>query len=809
MLPAQNGPKPLRLVPKPHELRRTDGSTSVTGDWRIRLDPASADDAFAAGLLAEEAAGSLGARLTTAPLTADDGGTTNVIDLREAAAADDDPPLFRTQGYRLSIAPGRITVSAPTAQGRYYGVQTLRQIMRGADHEGLPNAEIVDHPVLEWRGVSDDISRGQVSTISDFRKTIRQLAFYKKNLYQPYIEDMFEFETNPDIGRGRGPITKAELRQMVEEGRRHHVTITPIFETLGHQDRLLSIPEIRPLAEMTDPSVRPWSFAAANPKSRAFVKKLMDEIAELTPGPFFHIGGDEVYDIGKGQSKALVEKEGRAIAQARYFKEMADHLRGKHGLRTLMYGDMLHNTPEAFKELPPDAILIDWHYSGTTYPTVAKMKEAGVRDFFVSPGLWSWSTFYPPHRRGFWNIGSFVAVGKKEGAMGCITSSWGDRGAENLRENNMTGFAYSAATCWEQDTPNHDEFMRRYVAVHYGVDSGELTAVEMTLALQTFPERNFIHDVYHAPMKLNERPAAWLERMDTLRADMERVRRQIAQARPTVRYEADHLDSLDHAAKRFLYIADRDTGFTRVARLLGRKRSGELPAGAQEEIRAILTSIRDQSLDIAAEYPRLWLRSNKYPMLQDVMARLNAQTSATQEFLVRLDAGELVRAPEPRGTFMWHPDDADPFTTTAEGMTYFMRVIDVRKPVAGIEIHAWGDDRVTLFLQGERPGRRVGGSGFNDVACEWIESPGLRKGENLVAMAVENKFGPGVAICTIDIRYKDGTTETISGDAKWRAMRTDKEVPRDWHTRKPSGREWKPVRVLGGVPLAPWTQMDW
>ena len=119
---------------------------------------------------------------------------------------------------------------------------------------------IMDYPALEWRGVSDDMSRGQVSTIEDFKSIIRQLAFYKKNLYLPYIEDMYSFNADPNIGKDRGAITKSEMEQMVLEAKKNHIVLCPVFESLGHQDRLLSLPENRKYAEIQEPDKAPVLF---------------------------------------------------------------------------------------------------------------------------------------------------------------------------------------------------------------------------------------------------------------------------------------------------------------------------------------------------------------------------------------------------------------------------------------------------------------------------------------------------------------------------------------------------------------------
>jgi N-acetyl-beta-hexosaminidase len=58
-----------------------------------------------------------------------------------------------------------VVIAGATADGRFHGAQTLRQLMRSNADGALPRLAIRDWPALEWRGISDDISRGQMSTL--------------------------------------------------------------------------------------------------------------------------------------------------------------------------------------------------------------------------------------------------------------------------------------------------------------------------------------------------------------------------------------------------------------------------------------------------------------------------------------------------------------------------------------------------------------------------------------------------------------------------------------------------------------------
>ncbi len=801
LIPVCAGAAPS-LVPMPREMRMTDARTTMAAPWVIVPSPDPAD-AHAAAMLRDEAREALKQEWSVAASAAPGG---SVIQFVATAPAPEDPPLYASQGYTLEIEPARITIGAPTAQGRFYGAQTLRQLLRTAPRGGaIARGVIRDWPALEWRGVSDDISRGQVSTVEDFRAIIRDLAYFKKNLYQPYIEDMFEFDASPNAGRKRGAITKAEMALIVEEGRLNHVTVCPVFETLGHQDRLLGLPENRRFAEIQGGDEKPWSFSPVLPGARAFVKRLVDEMAAATPNPFFHIGGDESSDVGKGTARAAVKKIGVGRVHARYFSEIADHVREKYGRRTLMYGDMLLAHPDALAELPKDAVIVDWHYQpDTTYPSVAKLKAAGIRNFMVSPGLWSWATFYPAYHKGFASVRTFAEVGKREGAMGCITSSWGDWGAENLRENNIVGYAFSGAACWEPSSPGDDEFLVRYCAVRYGSSAPDLVAAEKLAGWQQFPELTYYHPLYHRIPKITERDSARLQRLDQLRADMVQGRKTIAAARKKARFNRDHLDSLDHAARRFLFIAERDLALTRIARDIGSTSTAALSPGKRAEIRATIARLRDQSQAISADFERLWLRRNKYPMLGDNMTRLQKQTADLQEMVVRAESGELVAAPPARGTFIWHDDAGlDPVTSTTTGTRYFVRVVNVEKDVASATLRFWADDRGKAYLNGRKV---ADGAYANPVTEAAASATKLVPGRNILAFQAENEYGAGAALIVLDIRHRDGSSVTVTGDDQWRSSAA--ESP-GWNNRPATGPAWKPVRVIGNAPMEPWDTVEW
>ncbi|MFH1068849.1 MAG: glycoside hydrolase family 20 zincin-like fold domain-containing protein, partial [Candidatus Glassbacteria bacterium] len=117
------------------------------------------------------------------------------LPVRELAAGESAPPGSVTLdgsstgvaagdgGYTLEVDSAGARIEAPSEAGRFYGLMTLAQVF-GRDSSGVyvPGLSVKDRPALGLRGVSDDLSRGQISTLDDLKALVRLLARYKLNL---------------------------------------------------------------------------------------------------------------------------------------------------------------------------------------------------------------------------------------------------------------------------------------------------------------------------------------------------------------------------------------------------------------------------------------------------------------------------------------------------------------------------------------------------------------------------------------------------------------------------------------------------
>ncbi len=791
------GASPLSLIPMPAEIHPSEGSCQLSSQWKLQNQTNHPDDDYALDLISKEIQTDY--HWTLEKTTQHQ---THTIILREMAPRLDDPELFKTQGYRLLLEKSNIIIEAPTSTGRYYGAQTLRQLVRASKNGKLPRLKIKDYPSLEIRGISDDISRGQVSTVEDFEETIERLGYFKKNIYQPYIEDMFSFTIDPNIGIERGAITKEEMAQMVKIAKKNHIDLCPVFETLGHQDRLLSLPNNRKYAELQAPGTKPWSFSPVNEDAFQFVTQLIDEVAAATPNPYFHIGGDESEDIGEGTSKETVEKIGVGKVHAQYYSKLIRYIKDKYHRDVMLYGDMLLKHPDALEDMPKDAFIVDWHYSPQSdYSTVRILKEAGFKNIIVSPGVWGWANYYPNYIFAYSNISVFCDTARKEKCRGSITSSWGDDGAENLRENNFLVYAYSAAADWESASPDFNGFCQRFIPVNYGFTSQEMARAELLLGSVNLPSTPYSARVFHLAPKIKEYDAQWLNLMQGIKKDMLNVQKALKENQKYARYHQDHFRVMNHISKRNIYLADTQILTDKIAKTMGDTPYNQLPQEKKVQIRKDLNTLRNELLEIHSEYAGLWLKKNKAPLMSYQLSRLQKHLGELQEFIVKSQTGGLQRAPKPDGYWLWYPDENA--TTKSElGEVSFKRVLELKETPIFAELKAWADDKASFAINGIE----IMGVGYFDQPKLKNISSKLKKGPNVLSISGTNLYGAAGVIFEINLTYPDQSKETLYADSNWMCTLKPEE---GWQRTPQFSPGWVKASILGKGPIIPWEHLDW
>ena len=225
------------------------------------------------------------------------------------------------EAYRLEIAPRGIAVSARTAAGAFYAVQTLLQLMDDGRAEEIACRTIEDAPRFAYRGFMIDVSR-HFRSVEFVKRQIDAMALFKLNRLHMHLTDgagwRIEIDRYPrltefaawrpyedwqswwegdrsyceaDDPRARGGFyTKEEIREIVEYARLRHIEVIPEIEMPGHSEEVTAAyPELGCHGE----PYRDGDLCPGNERTFEFLENVLLEVMELFPSEYIHIGGDE------------------------------------------------------------------------------------------------------------------------------------------------------------------------------------------------------------------------------------------------------------------------------------------------------------------------------------------------------------------------------------------------------------------------------------------------------------------------------------------------------------------------------------
>jgi hypothetical protein len=481
----------LHLIPVPREVKAGSSLPMAAG---IRIDcqqPCDAEDAFAVADFkvamadrhiavtdAPSAPHIFIARFNT-PL----GRQTYQESLPAGAPkASSMPSEMQAEGYAILPDQDGIALTANTSAGIFYALQTAKQLIEGDGTAAmLHTATVRDWPAMQYRGISDDLSRGPVDTLEFQKKIIRTLAAYKENLYSPYFENTQQYASNPLPAPPGGSLSAADAQQLVAYAAQYHVTVVPEQEAFGHLRHALIWEQYQPLAETPHGAV----LAPGQPGSLKLISQEFTELAQLYPSPFLHVGADETDDLGVGQTKADVDARGLGAVYLDFMQQIDTTLRPLHR-RLLFWGDIAQDSPDLLKAMPAqfkrDTIAIGWQYNPSPKGFTKYLKpylDAGF-ETWVAPGINNWSRVYPNYNYGLANIQQFTRDGQAMGATGQINTVWYDDG-EALASNNWYGLLFGAAAAWQHGESSIPQFQQSYGAVFHGDLTGKLNQAQQEL----------------------------------------------------------------------------------------------------------------------------------------------------------------------------------------------------------------------------------------------------------------------------------------------------------------------------------------
>lgn len=659
----------VSIIPRPKQVTVAQDSFRLGPGARIALsDPSSEDDRFAAMDFVSDVKETAGVAVAIGKGTTQRRILIGRIDLPQIQqalrrAGVEAPAALSDEGYVLAANASEVVVAGKTAAGTFYGLQTLKQLIRGdAANAFIAGIRIVDWPSMRWRGVSDDISRGPVPTVDYIKRQIRNEALFKLNMHSFYMEHTFGSASNPLIGPAGGSLAPDEIHELVAFARRYHVELVPEQQTFGHLHKALRLEKYAELAETPYGDV----LSPQQEGSYKLIAEWYRELNELFPGQFFHIGADETFELGEGQSREAARARGVGAVYFEHLNRVREVLKPYHR-RLMFWGDIALHHPDLIGNIPKDMIVMNWRYGGTDdYSSIIKpFKDAGLEQF-VCPGASNWNQIFPNIENASKNIVSFVRDGQKAGALGMMNTTWDDDG-ESLFETAWYPIVLGGAASWQEGTVDMEQFDRDFDWAFFRNDGDQF--VKATRALGSVgallgsgtTDELFWREPFTTSFQNQSRNLA--EKTRQMRLMVEDVAESLSLNENRARRNRSAIAAMRLAAQRFDHLGRR---MEVVQKFSDQYWDAYLNLGDRTKVRklryyssAIYNNMREmaEELSILKEsYRRQWLAENRPYWLESVLARYDqmislwlARSRAMDEALRKYDTTSTLPNPEEFG----------------------------------------------------------------------------------------------------------------------------------------------------------------
>lgn len=407
------------------------------------------------------------------------------------------------EGYELRINEHDISIKAEGPAGAFYAIQTLRQLFKNLK---IPCLTIKDFPDFQYRGFYHDVTRGKIPTVETVKKLIDQMAYYKLNSLQLYVEHTFEFEEYKDLRDTTGCLTKADLLEIGAYCRENFIDFVPSLSTFGHLYELLEQPQYQHLQVLKDGEAEPnfWrsrmrhhTIDPENPQSIRLIESLIDQYVPCFESDWFNICCDETFDLhsydamGVDSGKLYVDFVKKIIACVQ-----------KHGKKVMMWADILLKYPEIIDQIPEDICFLNWSYrADPSEENIIRLAETSKAQI-VCPGTSSWSRLCETVDIEEQNICRMAEFGHRNGAMGVLNTNWGDWGNPCSLELAMYGLVLGAEKSWSVASNVDEEFYSRVNALLYENENGicrlkELSKLHELVDWDDFCSAYFYHRYGH------------------------------------------------------------------------------------------------------------------------------------------------------------------------------------------------------------------------------------------------------------------------------------------------------------------------
>ena len=363
----------LTITPAPAMVVRTEGTFTVSPATRIHVAKGDGEARGVAVQLADLIQRSRGFRPGVVEGPASGGA---IVLTREGPAGE---------AYKLDIGPEGITIAAAKRAGLFYGAMSLWQLVTPDETKGpvaLPAAAIEDAPRFAWRGLMVDSAR-HYQSLDTLKAVIDAMAAHKLNTFHwhlvddqgwrldikkyPKLTQIAAWRRDPGAAvnypRYGGFYTQDQARELVAYAAARNITIVPEIETPGHAlAPIVAYPQLGTAppdaSKMGDWGIFPWLYNTDD-ATFAFLDDVLNEVMDIFPSTFIHIGGDEaIKDQWKASPKIQakikeLELKDEHALQSWFIQRVGKTLE-KRGRRLIGWDEILEGG------LAPNATVMSW-----------------------------------------------------------------------------------------------------------------------------------------------------------------------------------------------------------------------------------------------------------------------------------------------------------------------------------------------------------------------------------------------------------------------------------------------------------------
>ncbi|MBR2406514.1 MAG: family 20 glycosylhydrolase [Clostridia bacterium] len=280
-------------------------------------------------------------------------------------------------------------------------------------------------PCYEMRAVQIDLAR-QIETVDTVKQFFDAAASAGMNTVVLYLEDRIKTATYP-YSPDEESYSEAQVRELVAYATALGLDLIPVVSPVGHTERFMRHPEMKHIAELRGKIAGAYNEAGVErylatcpklPETLAFFDAYIAEVAALFPSKFFHIGFDEIWDMGYCELCKHDKIEDLYYNAIMHFHGLLKGL----GKDMMIWDDMLEQFPWVMEKLPKDIVLCAWFYQYTEQYPVARFSTSRSYDVFHYFEKLGFRYLGCPWMRG--SIDTLTAYAAKRKPFGMLLTNW-------------------------------------------------------------------------------------------------------------------------------------------------------------------------------------------------------------------------------------------------------------------------------------------------------------------------------------------------------------------------------------------------